>query len=107
MRMTATTVLRTGWRCSGNTRGDHKNGDRPRNYDGGSEWLTKFEPFPAGCDQRTRVQGTGIPMAISRITTAAFALALSIGTAFASAAAAAPLQCKHNASEYAQVIRHF
>ena len=42
-------------------------------------------------------------MTISRIIAAAFAL--TIGMAFASGAAAA--QCKHNASEYAQVIRHF
>ena len=42
-------------------------------------------------------------MTISRIIAAAFAL--TIGMAFASGAAAA--QCKHSASEYAQVIRHF
>jgi hypothetical protein len=42
-------------------------------------------------------------MTISRIIAAAFAL--TIGMAFASGAAAA--QCKHGASEYAQVIRHF
>jgi hypothetical protein len=43
-------------------------------------------------------------MTIIRIMAAAFAL--SMGMAFASGAAAAP-QCKHSASEYAQVIRHF
>lgn len=41
-------------------------------------------------------------MTISRIIAAAFAL--TVGMAFASGAAA---QCKHSASEYAQVIRHF
>jgi hypothetical protein len=44
-------------------------------------------------------------MTIIRIMAATFAL--SIGMAFASGAAAAPGQCKHSASEYAQVIRHF
>lgn len=44
-------------------------------------------------------------MTILRIMAAASALAM--GMAFASSAAAAPLQCKHSASEYAQVIRHF
>jgi len=45
-------------------------------------------------------------MTIFRITAAAFAL--SMGMAFASgAAAAAPLQCKHSASEYLQVIKLF
>lgn len=44
-------------------------------------------------------------MTILRITAAA--IAFSIGMAFASGAAAAQLQCKHSASEYAQVIRHF
>ena len=44
-------------------------------------------------------------MTILRIMAAASALAM--GMAFASSAAAAQLQCKHSASEYAQVIRHF
>ena len=44
-------------------------------------------------------------MTIIRIMAAAFAL--SMGMAFASGAAAAQPQCKHSASEYAQVIRHF
>jgi hypothetical protein len=44
-------------------------------------------------------------MTILRIMAAASALAM--GIAFASSAAAAQLQCKHSASEYAQVIRHF
>jgi hypothetical protein len=44
-------------------------------------------------------------MTIIRIMAAVSALAM--GMAFASSAAAAPLQCKHSASEYAQVIRHF
>jgi hypothetical protein len=44
-------------------------------------------------------------MAISRIIAAA--VALCIGMGFASGAAAAPAQCKHSTSEYAQVIRHF
>ena len=44
-------------------------------------------------------------MTVFRIIAAAFAL--TIGMAFASGAAAAQLQCKHSASEYAQVIRHF
>ena len=44
-------------------------------------------------------------MTIFRIMAAASALAM--GMAFASSAAAAQLQCKHSASEYAQVIRHF
>lgn len=44
-------------------------------------------------------------MTIFRIIAAAFAL--TMGMAFASSSAAAPLQCKHNAAEYAQVIRHF
>jgi hypothetical protein len=44
-------------------------------------------------------------MTIFRIMAAAFALAM--GMAFASGAAAASLQCKHSASEYAQVIRLF
>jgi hypothetical protein len=43
-------------------------------------------------------------MTILRIMAAASALAM--GMAVASSAAAAP-QCKHSASEYAQVIRHF
>ncbi len=44
-------------------------------------------------------------MTIFRIIAAAFAL--SMGMAFVSGAAAAPLQCKHSAPEYAQVIRLF
>ena len=44
-------------------------------------------------------------MTIFRITAAAFALAM--GMAFASGAAAAPIQCKHSAPEYAQVIKLF
>jgi hypothetical protein len=44
-------------------------------------------------------------MTVIRIMAAAFAL--SMGMAFASGAAAAQQQCKHSASEYAQVIRHF
>jgi hypothetical protein len=45
-------------------------------------------------------------MTILRIIAAAFAL--TIGMAFASgSAAAASLQCKHSATDYAQVIRHF
>jgi hypothetical protein len=40
-----------------------------------------------------------------RIIAASFVL--TIGMAFASGSAAAQLQCKHNAAEYAQVIRHF
>ena len=44
-------------------------------------------------------------MTILRIMAAAFALAM--GMAFASGAVAAPLQCKHSASEYLQVIRLF
>ena len=44
-------------------------------------------------------------MTILRITAASFVLA--IGMAFASGAAAAPLQCKHSAPEYAQVIKLF
>jgi len=44
-------------------------------------------------------------MTIIRIIAAAFAL--TVGMAFASGAAAAQTQCKHSASEYAQVIRHF
>jgi hypothetical protein len=44
-------------------------------------------------------------MTIFRIVAAAFAL--TMGMAFVSGAAAAQLQCKHNAAEYAQVIRHF
>jgi hypothetical protein len=45
-------------------------------------------------------------MTTSRIVAAAFAL--TMGMAFMSgSAAAAALQCKHNAAEYAQVIRHF
>jgi hypothetical protein len=44
-------------------------------------------------------------MTILRIVAAAFAL--TMGMAFVSDATAAPRQCKHNASEYAQVIRHF
>ena len=44
-------------------------------------------------------------MTIFRIIAAAFAL--TMGMAFVSGAAAAQLQCKHSASEYAQVIRHF
>ncbi|MBX9773538.1 MAG: hypothetical protein K2Y71_03905 [Xanthobacteraceae bacterium] len=43
-------------------------------------------------------------MTVIRIMAATFAL--SMGMAFASGAAAAQ-QCKHSASEYAQVIRHF
>ncbi len=41
------------------------------------------------------------------IRVAAATLALSIGMAFGPGAAASPAQCKHSASEYAQVIRHF
>lgn len=45
-------------------------------------------------------------MTILRIIAAAFAL--SMGMALASGSAAgAQLQCKHSASEYTQVIRHF
>ena len=45
-------------------------------------------------------------MTILRIIAAASAL--TMGMAFASGSgAAAQLQCKHSASEYAQVIRHF
>ena len=44
-------------------------------------------------------------MTILRIMAAAFAL--TMGMAFASGAVAAPLQCKHSASEYAQVIKLF
>jgi hypothetical protein len=44
-------------------------------------------------------------MTILRIMAAAFAL--TMGMAFASGAVAAQLQCKHSASEYAQVIRLF
>lgn len=44
-------------------------------------------------------------MTILRIMTAAFAL--TMGMAFASGAVAAQLQCKHSASEYAQVIKLF
>jgi hypothetical protein len=45
-------------------------------------------------------------MTILRIIAAASAL--TVGMAFASgSAAASQLQCKHNAAEYAQVIRHF
>lgn len=44
-------------------------------------------------------------MTIIRIMAAVSALAM--GMAFASSAAAAQLQCKHSAAEYAQVIRHF
>jgi hypothetical protein len=44
-------------------------------------------------------------MTIFRIMAAA--LALAMGMAFASGAAAAPLQCKDSASEYAQVIKLF
>ena len=45
-------------------------------------------------------------MTIFRIIAAAFALTMGMALASGSAAAA-QLQCKHNASEYAQVIRHF
>jgi hypothetical protein len=45
-------------------------------------------------------------MTILRIAAAAFALAMGMALASGSAAAA-QLQCKHSASEYAQVIRHF
>jgi hypothetical protein len=45
-------------------------------------------------------------MTIFRIMAAAFALTMGMAFASASAAAAQP-QCKHNAAEYAQVIRHF
>lgn len=41
------------------------------------------------------------------IRLAAATVALSIGMAFGPGAAASPAQCKHSASEYAQVIRHF
>ena len=44
-------------------------------------------------------------MTILRIMAAAFAL--TMGMAFASGAVAAKLQCKHSASEYAQVIKLF
>jgi hypothetical protein len=44
-------------------------------------------------------------MTVFRIVAAAFAL--TMGMAFVSGATAAQLQCKHSASEYAQVIRHF
>ena len=44
-------------------------------------------------------------MTILRIMAAAFAL--TMGMAFASAAVAAQIQCKHSASEYAQVIKLF
>jgi hypothetical protein len=44
-------------------------------------------------------------MTILRIMAAAFAL--TMGMAFASGAGAAQLQCKHSASEYAQVIKLF
>ncbi len=44
-------------------------------------------------------------MTILRIMAAAFAL--TMGMAFASGAVAAQLQCKHSASEYAQVIKLF
>src|SRR5262245_52235457 len=67
--------------------------------------LTKFEPF-RGSPRLTNTgpTGQGFPMTIIRI--AAAAVALSMGMAFASGAAAAP-QCNHSAAEYAQVIRHF
>jgi hypothetical protein len=42
------------------------------------------------------------------LSTIAAGFALSLGLALASGAAAASgLQCKHNAADYAQVIRHF
>ena len=45
-------------------------------------------------------------MTISRITAVAFALTMGAAFVSGSAAAAAP-QCKHTATEYAKVIRHF
>jgi hypothetical protein len=45
-------------------------------------------------------------MTIFRIVAASFALAMSMALTSGSAVANG-LQCKHNASEYAQVIRHF
>ena len=45
-------------------------------------------------------------MTIFRIVAAAFALTLGL-VFVAGSAAAAPLQCRHSAAEYTQVIRHF
>jgi hypothetical protein len=45
-------------------------------------------------------------MTMIRIIAAAFALTIGMALVSGSAAAAA-LQCKHSATEYAQVIRHF
>lgn len=45
-------------------------------------------------------------MTAFRIVAAAFALTMGMALVSGSAAASS-LQCKHNASEYAQVIRHF
>lgn len=45
-------------------------------------------------------------MTISRILAVAFALTMGIALTSGSAAAAG-LQCKHHAAEYAQVIKHF
>ena len=45
-------------------------------------------------------------MTMIRIIAAAFALTMGMALASGSAAAAS-LQCKHGATEYAQVIRHF
>jgi hypothetical protein len=45
-------------------------------------------------------------MTISRIAAVAFALMVGVALATGSAAAAT-LQCKHSAAEYAKVIRHF